>query len=307
MAAGILSAWSLTAASNGSADSNVNFAEGQSPPTLNNSARALMAAVKGWANQIGGAKTTGGSANAQTFTSDSVAAISTAYAAGMKLTFVAGYTNTGATTLNVDGVGATAIRKGGANSALVANDIVAGGVYTVVYNGTYWILLNPETGQTAAGYQPLDATLTAFAALTTADDRMLDFTGVDTMAVVTYASVLTNLGISPAWTTSTPTITAGSGTITTVSCTLRKLTIGKTVYFQAAITVTTNGTGAGHLKLPLGFTPSATQCANGFNAATAVTLGCQTSGTDLLIFDRNGAYPAASAQSLYVGGVMEST
>lgn len=155
--------------------------------------------------------------------------------------------------------------------------------------------------------QPIDATLTAFAALTTADDRMLDFTGVDTMAVVTYASVLTNLGISPAWTTSTPTITAGSGTITTVSCTLRKLTIGKTVYFQAAITVTTNGTGAGHLKLPLGFTPSATQCANGFNAATAVTLGCQTSGTDLLIFDRDGAYPAASAQSLYVGGVMEST
>mgnify|MGYP000940121753 CR=1 FL=1 len=43
-------------------------------------------------------------------------------------------------------------------------------------------------------YQPLDALLTAIAALTTADDRMLDFTGTDTVAVVTYATVLSNIG-----------------------------------------------------------------------------------------------------------------
>lgn len=56
----------------------------------------------------------------------------------------------------------------------------------------------------SAVYQPLDATLTAFAALTTADDRMLDFTGDDTMAVVTYATVLNNIAAGG-------TITAGSG------------------------------------------------------------------------------------------------
>lgn len=45
-----------------------------------------------------------------------------------------------------------------------------------------------------SGFQPLDATLTAFAALTTADNTMLDFTGVDTMAVISYATVLSNIG-----------------------------------------------------------------------------------------------------------------
>lgn len=194
MAVGVQKAFSTTAASNASADSNINFAEGQTPASLNNSDRAFMAAIKAFANQILGAKTTGGSANAQTFTSDAPGAISTAYAAGMGFVFVAGYTNSGACTLNVDGVGAVAIRKGGANSALAANDIVVGGVYFVVYNGTYWILLNPETGQTSTGNQPLDALLTAIAALTTADDRMLDFTGTDTVAVVNYATVLSNIG-----------------------------------------------------------------------------------------------------------------
>lgn len=204
MAVGVQKAWSLTANSNGSADSSINFAEGQVPGSLNNSARALMAAVKGFSNQILGAKTTGGSANAQTFTSDSVAAISTAYAAGMGFVFKAGYTNSGACTFNVDGVGAKSIKKGGAQAALAANDIVANGIYFVVYeaSGDCFILLNPESGLGA--FQPVDATLTAFAALTTADDRMLDFTGVDTMAVVTYATVLNNIAAGG-------TITAGAG------------------------------------------------------------------------------------------------
>ena len=165
MAAGVQKAWSTTAASNASADANINFAEGQTPASLNNSARAEMAAVKAFANQILGALTSGGSANAQTLTSDAPGAISTAYAAGMGFVFRAGYTNSGACTLNVDGVGAKSIKKGGALAALAANDIVAGGIYFVVYQATgdCFVLLNPESGQIAA--QPLDATLTAVAAL----------------------------------------------------------------------------------------------------------------------------------------------
>ena len=186
MAVGPQKAWSVTAASNATADTNINYAEGQTPASLNDAARAQMAALKGFANQILGAKTTGGSADAQTFTSDSVAAISTAYAAGMGLVFKAGYTNTGACTLNVDGVGATAIRKGGAEAALAASDIVANGVYFVVYNGTYWILLNPESGSTAK--QPLDATLTALAALSyTSGTLNVQMTAADTFALASDA------------------------------------------------------------------------------------------------------------------------
>lgn len=175
------------------------MAEGQSPASLNDGVRAVMAGVKGWANQITGAKTSGGSANAQTFTSDSVAALSTAYAAGMAFVFKAGFSNSAAATLNVDGVGAKSIKKGGAQSALAANDIVAGGIYFVAYeaSGDCFILLNPETGQGSTVYQPLDALLTAIAGLTTADDRMLDFTGADTVAVVTYAAVLSNIAALP--------------------------------------------------------------------------------------------------------------
>lgn len=192
MAVGVQKAWSTTAATNASADSNINFAEGQAPASLNNSARAEMAAVKSFANQITAALTSGGSANAHTLTSDAPGAISTAYAAGMGFVFRAGYTNTGATTLNVDGVGAKSIKKGGALSALVANDIVAGGIYAVYYQATgdCFVLLNPETGQTAAGNQPLDATLTALAALSwSSGNALVQFTAADTVSLTLAPSV----------------------------------------------------------------------------------------------------------------------
>lgn len=190
MAAGVQKAWSVTAASNASADSNINFAEGQQPASLNNSARAEMAAVKAFANQILGAKTSGGSANAQTFTSDAPGAISGAYAAGMGFVFKAGYTNTTTTpTFNVDGVGAKTIKKGGAQAALAASDIVAGGIYFVVYeaSGDCFLLLNPESGQIAA--QPLDADLTAIAALGyTSGSYLIKKTAADTWSLVDEAT-----------------------------------------------------------------------------------------------------------------------
>lgn len=189
MATGVQSAWSVTAGSNGSADSAINFAEGQTPASLNNSSRAAMAGVKGFANQILGAKTTGGSANAQTYTSDAVATIS-AYAAGVGLVFKAGYSNSGACTLDVDGVGAKSIKKGGAQAALAANDIVAGGVYFVVYeaSGDCFVLLNPESGQIAA--QPLDGTLTALATLSwSSGNALVQFTAADTVSLTLAPSV----------------------------------------------------------------------------------------------------------------------
>jgi hypothetical protein len=37
--------WSTTASTNGSADATINFAEGQTPSSVNDSARALMARI----------------------------------------------------------------------------------------------------------------------------------------------------------------------------------------------------------------------------------------------------------------------
>jgi len=47
MASGI-GAWDTTAANNDDADTDINWAEGQAPSTVNNSARAMMAAVATW-------------------------------------------------------------------------------------------------------------------------------------------------------------------------------------------------------------------------------------------------------------------
>lgn len=83
--------------------------------------------------------TSGGSANAQTLT---LTPAITAYAAGQTFRFIAGYTNTGATTLNVNGVGAKNIYYPTTKSALLTNEIMAGAAYQVMYDGTQFLLMN---------------------------------------------------------------------------------------------------------------------------------------------------------------------
>jgi len=59
----------------------------------------------------------------------------TAYATGQKFTFVSAGANTGAATLNINSIGAKAIKKLG-TTALAAGDIPSGSVAEVVYDGT---------------------------------------------------------------------------------------------------------------------------------------------------------------------------
>lgn len=75
--------------------------------------------------------TSGGSANAQTI---SLSPAITAYSAGQVFRFIAGFTNTSGTTLNVNSVGAKTIKIG--TNALKSNVILAGKIITVVYDGT---------------------------------------------------------------------------------------------------------------------------------------------------------------------------
>lgn len=187
MSVGVQKAWSLTAASNGSADTNINYAEGASfkMPDINDSARAAMAAIKGWANQIAGGASYGGAADAYTITSDAVAAIDTAYAAGMRFTLKANHTNTTTTpTLNVDGVGAVTITTPG-GGAVAVGAIVSGGLYDLIYNAT-----GPRFELASAVGQPLDATLTALAALSwSSGNALVQFTAADTVSLTLTPSV----------------------------------------------------------------------------------------------------------------------
>lgn len=83
----------------------------------------------------------GGSANAQTIAPSPAI---TAYATGQRFFVKAGLTNTGACTLNVNGLGAKNIYMNGA--ALVGGEIQSGQMYMVVYDGTQFHLFSPAGG-----------------------------------------------------------------------------------------------------------------------------------------------------------------
>src|SRR5690606_9682522 len=93
--------WSTTAASNNSAPPN-GWPEGMNYSDVNDAARENMAAIKRWYEDTAGSLTTTGSADDYVLTPNRTIS---AYASG--LTFVAKIhaTNTGASEINVSGVG----------------------------------------------------------------------------------------------------------------------------------------------------------------------------------------------------------
>lgn len=81
--------------------------------------------------------TVGGTANAITLTPSPAI---TAYAAGQTFRFVPGALNTGATTVNISGVGAKNVYFRGV--ALTGGELESGHVYEIVYDGTQFALQN---------------------------------------------------------------------------------------------------------------------------------------------------------------------
>lgn len=76
--------------------------------------------------------------------------VAVAYVTGMEFTFLANLNNTGAATLNVNGIGARSIvRIDG--TALALNDLRAGQPYRVVYNGTSFVLISQSGAIASSG------------------------------------------------------------------------------------------------------------------------------------------------------------
>lgn len=72
----------------------------------------------------------------------------TSITTGDRFTFSPAVTNTGATTININGLGVQPITKYG-SSNLVAGDLVVGVVAFIVYDGSFFQLLNPRTQPSA--------------------------------------------------------------------------------------------------------------------------------------------------------------
>lgn len=80
----------------------------------------------------------------------------TAYAAGQLFYFIASGANTGAVTLNIDGLGAKAITRDG-STALAAGDINSGEIVVVIYDGTRFQMINAAN---SFGNTTINGTLT---------------------------------------------------------------------------------------------------------------------------------------------------
>lgn len=126
--------WSQTASADATADSTINWAEGQSPSSVNDSARAMMAAIAKYRDDISGAIVTSGTSTAYTLMSYQ-AFDSISHLRGQLIAFVPHATNGGACTLNVDGLGAIPLRQIN-NVDLAAGTLIQSTPYSVIYSPT---------------------------------------------------------------------------------------------------------------------------------------------------------------------------
>lgn len=104
--------------------------------------------------------------------------------------------------------------------------------------------------------------------------------------------------------TANPTPTSGSGSFTSVSASVGYTKIGNRVLIDMVVSITTNGTAAGFVKVALPFTPVVfTALAGAETAVTGAALGAYAN-TDGFAYIRayDATYPGADGRDLRVSG-----
>jgi len=111
------------------ASNTARFPENMAPSAVNDGARALEGIIARWYADTNGSLVSTGSANAYVLAANQTLS---AYAQGQLFVFEANFGNTGAATLNVDAIGAKAIKKHN-DVALASGDIESGQIVVVAY------------------------------------------------------------------------------------------------------------------------------------------------------------------------------
>lgn len=124
--------WSQIAAADATADASINWQEGQAPSSINDSARAMMAATAKYRDDIAGAIVTGGTSTAYTVASYQVFD-TLAHLNGQTIAFTPHATNGATVTLSVDGLGAKPLRSA-PGTELLAGILIQGTPYVAVYS-----------------------------------------------------------------------------------------------------------------------------------------------------------------------------
>lgn len=272
--------WSTTAASNGNADSSINYVEGQAPSTLNDSARSAMARLREYANDTSGMLVTGGTSSAYTLATFQVFD-SLVHLANQVVAFTPNVANAASATLNVDGLGAKAILTA-SGAPVLAGALNPSSRYAAMYDnvsGSFYLL----GGGTASTQAATDAS----------------------------NKIATTAFVGGAWTDYTMTATATSGTITSYGVTnARYKQIGKTVLWAIDFTIFDNGTGAVTLNvnLPVACKTGAVFIATGRETAVngiGLTGTLTASTASLQSFDNR--YPTNGANNrIVMTGVYET-
>jgi hypothetical protein len=240
--AGSIYSWDTTAANNATADATINWAEGQLPGTVNDSARALMAAYASQNKDLGGTISTTGSANAYLLTLNCGF---TSLATGQRAVFKASFTNSAAATIAVNSLAAKALRKwtGAGDTALVAGDIQSGGLYHIIYDSAAnaaagaWIVVN-LTLPTDAAFTNITAT-GGISTVNLAASNAFTLVGTTMTAVTGTGNIV--LSASP---TLTGTLTAAAATFSGVVTHSSTTTLsGALTYGGVALSNAVTGTG----------------------------------------------------------------
>lgn len=131
--------WSQTAASNDDADSTINWQEGQSPGSVNNSARAQMAAVAKYRDDISGNLVTGGTSTAYTLTTNQTL---TTLTDGFMVRARMNATSGTDPTLDVDSLGAKDIVVDSNGTNVPSGALLDDQIYTFTYDSSAdaWIV-----------------------------------------------------------------------------------------------------------------------------------------------------------------------
>lgn len=150
----------------------------------------------------------------------------------------------------------------------------------------------------------------AFLTGSASERARINASGVNVASGLAYqiggTTVLDNL----AWSTWTPTVTPESGTITTLgTVTGRYKQIGKTVFFNVNIPITTNGTGGGGyllVSLAVAARSGADVAVTGRSSLAGLLSGYIQNGNASFVLQKaDGSYPGQDGATLNVSGTYE--
>ncbi len=127
-----LQVWSVTPVSNATADTNINWAEGQAPSSVNDSARAMMASAAKWRDDNNTTLITSGSSSALTLVTNQV---QSALTAGYTVEVTFGTAVDTNATLAVDGLAAAPLQLNKGTN-IIAGTYSSGDSASFAYSST---------------------------------------------------------------------------------------------------------------------------------------------------------------------------